>query len=187
MPCLGGDVDVHFEERRFNEQVVCALGEGYSLFDVLVMIGDVDHVSDFLPARYAQGVLSENAKGIDRSPSMVIRLSSGAPCRTALLAARSHGPTGSPSRLSPSLQTLTRSFSWKAKARHGMPWSSKAPSMRNSPSSTSTPGDRRTAGMSRRRKASRARNSHTRSKPDPLNSLATIAKSTDCASRRFKV
>ena len=37
-------------------------GEGYSLFDVLVMIGDVDHVSDFLPARYAQGVLSENAQ-----------------------------------------------------------------------------------------------------------------------------
>ena len=62
MPCLRGNVGVNFEERRFNEQVVCVMGEGDDLFDVLVMIGDVDHISDFLPTRYAQGVLSENAQ-----------------------------------------------------------------------------------------------------------------------------
>jgi hypothetical protein len=62
MPCLRGDIGIHFEERRFNEQVVCVVGEGDNLFKVLVMIGDVDHISDFLPTRYAQGMLSENAQ-----------------------------------------------------------------------------------------------------------------------------
>jgi hypothetical protein len=129
-----------------------------------------------------------------RSPSDMSRPSrtqtwlwSGAPWRTARLASRSHGPTGSPSRLSPSRHTLTRSFSSKAKARHGMPWSSTVPCTRNSSSSRSRPGDRRTGGISHRRKAPRARNSQTRLKPAPLNSAATMTKSTDAASKRFNV
>src|SRR5215831_10914749 len=52
---------------------------------------------------------------MDWSGRMTISLSSGAPRRTARFASLSHGPTGSRSNFSPSLQTLTRSFSSNAR------------------------------------------------------------------------
>jgi hypothetical protein len=100
----------------------------------------------FLPRRCAQGVLFELPSDMTRPSRTQTSLWSGAPCRNARLASRSHGPTGSPSRLIPSHHTLTRSFSSKAKVRHGMPWSRTAPSIRKSSSSRSRPGDRRTGG-----------------------------------------
>src|SRR5262249_7104083 len=59
--------------------------------------------------------------------------------------------------------------------------------MRNSSSSRSVPGESRIGGTSRRRKPSRARNSHIRSSPSPLNSEALMTKSHECSSRRFNV
>src|SRR5215510_8182656 len=47
---------------------------------------------------------------MDWSGRTTISLSSGAPRRTARFASLSHGPTGSRSNLSPSLQTLTLGF-----------------------------------------------------------------------------
>src|SRR5262245_7644791 len=61
------------------------------------------------------------------------------------------------------------------------------PAMRNSSSSRSVPGESRLGDTSRWRKPFRARNSHIRSSPSPLNSEAVMTKSQECSSRRFNV
>src|SRR5262245_61598222 len=59
MPSFGGDIGVHVEERCLEEQLVGIPRYGDHVFDIPIIVGEIDYVSDFLPARCAQGVLFE--------------------------------------------------------------------------------------------------------------------------------
>jgi hypothetical protein len=66
MPSFGGDIGVNVEERCLDEELISIPRQCDDFFDILLIVGEIDHVSDLLPARCAQGL---------RSPSDMARLS----------------------------------------------------------------------------------------------------------------
>src|SRR4029453_14245511 len=59
MPSLGGNIDVDAEEWCLDEELVGIPPQCDDVFDIPSIVGEINHVSDFLPARCAQGVLFE--------------------------------------------------------------------------------------------------------------------------------
>ena len=62
MLSLRGNTGIPIEERRLDEELVGIARKRDDFLDVPVMISDVDHVGDFLPARCMQGMLPENTE-----------------------------------------------------------------------------------------------------------------------------
>ena len=62
MPSFSGDIGVYVKERCLDEELVGIARQRDDFFDIRVMISDVDHVGDFLSARYVQGMLPENTQ-----------------------------------------------------------------------------------------------------------------------------
>jgi hypothetical protein len=53
---------IHVKERCLDEELVGVLRQRDDFFDIPIMIGDVDHIGDFLPVRRVQGMLPENTQ-----------------------------------------------------------------------------------------------------------------------------
>ena len=56
------EIDVHLEERRLDEELIGVARQGDGFFDIVLMISDVDDVSDFLATRRAKRALFENTE-----------------------------------------------------------------------------------------------------------------------------
>ena len=54
------EIDVHVEERRLDEEPIGVARQGDGFFDIGLMMGDVDDVSDYLATRRAKRALPEN-------------------------------------------------------------------------------------------------------------------------------
>jgi hypothetical protein len=54
MPSFGGDIGIYVEEWSLNEDLVGIPSQCDGLCDVRLIVGEIDHVSDFLPGRYTQ-------------------------------------------------------------------------------------------------------------------------------------
>ena len=59
MPSFGGDIGVNVKERCLDEELISILRQCNDPFDILLIIGEIDYISDLLSARRAQGVLFE--------------------------------------------------------------------------------------------------------------------------------
>jgi hypothetical protein len=51
MPSFGGDIGVYVKERCLDEEVVGVPRECDHVFNIRLIVVEIDHVSDFLPAR----------------------------------------------------------------------------------------------------------------------------------------
>ena len=59
---LRRDAGIHVKERCLDEELVGIARQSDDFFDIPIMISNVDHVGDFLPARCMQGMLPENTE-----------------------------------------------------------------------------------------------------------------------------
>ena len=62
MPAPRREVGIHLEERRLDEELIGVTRQGDGFFDIALMIGDIDDVSDFLATRRAKRALFENTE-----------------------------------------------------------------------------------------------------------------------------
>src|SRR5262249_13234343 len=187
MAPLDGEPGVLVQECRLDEELVGAARELGNACDVRFMESGVDHVGDSVSARAAQRVLLEHAEGdgqvvADENPAVVRRSAPDRPLGFVQPSANRKLEQIEP--LSPHIDPY---FSWKAKARQGVPWSRTTLSIRNSSSSSTVRGGSGGIESSRRRNASRARNSQTPPTPLTVNSAAVSMKSSESSSRRFQL
>jgi len=57
MPSSGSDIGINVEERCLDEELIGIPRERDDIFDIPLLVGEINDVSDLLPARCAQGVL----------------------------------------------------------------------------------------------------------------------------------
>jgi hypothetical protein len=122
VPFRRGERGVLLQKTRLDEQVVCVAGQPDQSSGIVIGECQIGRIDDTLSWTGYHCTASNSLPEFEGHPrARRHRVSLSAPDRSSCFALVSHGPTESPSFSRLALCTLTRSFSWKARASDGVP------------------------------------------------------------------